>query len=118
MLSANVGDVTFSVSVWTDIVGDIVVNPCLLPGMLTAQRYRDRIETDQWGLLEDVRPTVRQRFWFQYDGRCLAVVGHDLPRKVNLTWKADCVASSLAGSNSNGFFPLGISEGARLRSSF
>jgi hypothetical protein len=51
-------------------------------------------------------------------GRCVAVAWHDLSRKVNLTWKADCVASSVAGSNSNRFFTLGISEGARLCSSF
>jgi hypothetical protein len=60
--------VCFRVSVWAGIVGDIVVGPYLLPGRLTAQRYRDFLKTVLPGLLEDVPLTVRQRLWFQHDG--------------------------------------------------
>jgi hypothetical protein len=61
--------VRFSVSIWAGIVGDIVVGPYLLPDRLTAQRYRDFLETVLPGLLEDVPLAVRQRLWFQHDGR-------------------------------------------------
>jgi hypothetical protein len=53
--------VCFSVSVWAGIVGDIVVGPYLLPDRLTAQRYRDFLETVLPGLLEVVSLAVRQR---------------------------------------------------------
>jgi hypothetical protein len=46
--------VCFSVSVWAAIFGDIAVGPYLLPDRLTAQRYRDFLETFLPGLLEDV----------------------------------------------------------------
>jgi hypothetical protein len=32
------------------------------------------------------------------------VVEHDISRKVGWTWRADCMASSFAISNSDGFF--------------
>jgi hypothetical protein len=59
--------VRFSVSIWAGIVGGIVVGPYLLPDSLTAQRYRDFMETVPPGLLEDVPLPVRQRLWFQHD---------------------------------------------------
>jgi hypothetical protein len=43
--------VRFSVSVWAGIVRNIVVGPYLLPDRLTAQRYRDFLETVLPGLL-------------------------------------------------------------------
>jgi hypothetical protein len=60
--------VRFSLSVWAGIVGIIVVGPYLLPDKLTAQRYRDILETVLPGLFEDVPLAVRQRTWFQQDG--------------------------------------------------
>jgi hypothetical protein len=60
--------VRFSVSVWAGIVGDIVVGLYLLPDRLTAQRYRDFLETVLPGLFEDVPLAVRQWLWFQHDG--------------------------------------------------
>jgi hypothetical protein len=59
--------VRFSISVWAGIVGDIVVGPYLLPDRLTAQRYRDFLETLLPGLLESVPLAVTQT-WFQQDG--------------------------------------------------
>jgi hypothetical protein len=56
--------VRLRVSVWAGIVGDTVVGPDLLPDRLTAQRYRDLLETVLPGLLEDVPLAVRQRLWF------------------------------------------------------
>jgi hypothetical protein len=44
---------------------DIAVGPYLLPERLTAQRYRDILETVLPGLLEDVPLSVRQGLWFQ-----------------------------------------------------
>jgi hypothetical protein len=114
--------VRFSVSVWADIVGDVVVGPYLLPDRLTAQRYRDFLETVLPELLEDVRPALRQMLWFQHDrapahyGKSPAVVERDISSKVDWTWRADCMASSVAGSNSDDFFPVGTPEGASLRS--
>jgi hypothetical protein len=89
------------------------VDPYLLPDGLTAQRYRDFLETVLPGLLEDV--PLMQRFWFQHDGAPVHY-GEDvwewlniqvISRKVNWTWRADCMASSVAGSNSDEFFLWG-----------
>jgi hypothetical protein len=49
--------VRFIVGVWAKIVGDTVVGPCPLP--LTAQRYRDFLETVLSGVLEDAPLAVR-----------------------------------------------------------
>lgn len=35
----------FSINVWTRIAGDIVMGPCPLPDRLTAQKYRDILES-------------------------------------------------------------------------
>jgi hypothetical protein len=48
-------------------------------------------------------------------GRCPAVVGRVLSRRVDWTLGADCMVSSVAGCNSDGYFPVGTPEGARLR---
>jgi hypothetical protein len=40
----------------------------LVPDRLTAQRYRDFLETVLLGCLEDMTLTVRQCLWFQNDG--------------------------------------------------
>jgi hypothetical protein len=53
---------------WAGIVGDTVVGPYLLPNKLTAQQYREFIETVLPGLLEDEPLTVRNRLWFQHNG--------------------------------------------------
>jgi hypothetical protein len=77
--------VRFSVSVWAGTVGDIVVGPYLLPDRLTAQRYRDFLETVLLGLLEDVPLAVRQRLWFQHDG-APAHYGEDVRQWLNATY--------------------------------
>jgi hypothetical protein len=74
--------VRFSVNVWVVIVGDIVVGLYLLPDRLTAQRYRDFLETVLPGLLEDVPRAVKQRLWFQHDG-ALANCGEDVQQWLN-----------------------------------
>jgi hypothetical protein len=74
--------VRFSVSVWADIVRDIVMGPYLLPGRLTAQRYRDFLETVLPGLLEDVPVAVWPRWWFQHD-RAPAHYGEDVRQWLN-----------------------------------
>lgn len=38
-------EVRFCLTVWARIIGDIAVDPCLLPDRVTAQRYRDLLET-------------------------------------------------------------------------
>jgi hypothetical protein len=45
-------------------------------------------------------------------GRCSAGVKRDLSRKVNWTFRGNCMTSSVAGSNSDRFSPLGTREGA------
>jgi hypothetical protein len=75
----------FSVRVWAGIVGDIVVGPCLLSERLTAQRYREFLETVLPGLLEDVPLAVRQRLWFQHDG-ARAHYGEDVRQWLNATY--------------------------------
>jgi hypothetical protein len=51
--------VHFCVSIWAGIVKDIVVGPCLLNEMLTAQWYRDFLETVLLWLFKDVPLAVR-----------------------------------------------------------
>jgi hypothetical protein len=53
--------------VWAGIRG-IAVAPCLLHYRLTAEQFRELLETVLPGLLEDVPLTVRQRLWFRQDG--------------------------------------------------
>jgi hypothetical protein len=76
---------------------------------MTAQRYRDILETVLPGLLEDVPLIVRQRLWFQLAlwGRCSAVVERDITRKVVWMSRANCINSLVARSNSGGFFLWG-----------
>jgi hypothetical protein len=66
-ISKRVYQVPFSVSVWARIVLDIVMGPCLLPDRLTAQQYRNLLETALMGLHEEVSLAVRQSLWFQHD---------------------------------------------------
>jgi hypothetical protein len=47
-------------------------------------------------------------------GRCRAVVQHDISRKVVWTSGAECIASSVAGSNPVEFFPMRTPEEAHL----
>jgi hypothetical protein len=47
-------------------------------------------------------------------GRCPAVVERDISRKVAWMSRAECMASSVAGSNSDGFSSVGTPDGARL----
>jgi hypothetical protein len=49
-------------------------------------------------------------------GKRPAVVERNISRKVDWTWRADFMATPVAGSNSDGFFPVGTPEGASLRS--
>jgi hypothetical protein len=77
--------VSFSVGVSASIVGDTVVNPYLLPDRLTAQRYRDFLETVLPGLLADVPLAVRQRLWFQHDA-APAHYGEDVRQWLNATY--------------------------------
>jgi hypothetical protein len=86
----------------------------VLSAKLNAQRYCDILETVLPGLLEDVPLAVRQRLWFRHDV-APSHYGDDVQqwlkatctRKMNWTWRPDCMASSIAGPNSNGFFPRG-----------
>jgi hypothetical protein len=77
--------VRFSVIVWAGIAVDIIVGPYLLLDRLTAQRYRDFLETVLLVLLEDVPLAVRQRLWFQHDG-APACYGEDVRQWLNVTY--------------------------------
>jgi hypothetical protein len=48
-------------------------------------------------------------------GRCPAVGEHDISGKVDWTSRADCVATSVAGSNFDRIFPVETPEGASVR---
>jgi hypothetical protein len=68
MLSTNVGIKPASASAFGWYRRGRCREPHLLPDRLTAQRYRDFLETILLGLLADVSLAVRQRLWFQHDG--------------------------------------------------
>jgi hypothetical protein len=115
----------FSVSVWADIVGDIVVGPYLLPDRLIAQRYRDFLETVLPGLLENVPLAVRQRLWFQHDG-APAHYGEDVRHWLYATYPVRWIGRGgpiawpprSPDLTPMDFFPVGAPEGASLRSPF
>jgi ferric iron reductase protein FhuF len=58
-LQQRVDRVRFVISVWAEIIAAIVVSPYLLPNRLTAQRYRDFVESVLTELPEDVPLSVR-----------------------------------------------------------
>jgi hypothetical protein len=117
-------EVRFSISVWAGIIRDILMGACLLSDSLTAQWYCDFLDTVLPGLLEGMPLAVRQRLWFQHDSssmlweRCPAMVECNISRKVDWTWRTDCMASLVAGSNSDGFFNVRTPEWASLHSLF
>jgi hypothetical protein len=86
----------------------------LLPDRLTVQRYHDFLETvlpGQWasscaaeGVILAWQTSSPLR------GRRLAVVKHDASKKVEWMLRTNSMASSVTGSNSNGFFPYGVAQ--------
>jgi hypothetical protein len=115
--------VRFSVSVWAGILGNIVVGPYLLSDRLdcsTISWFSGKCSTvAAWRCASSCEAVVgisarrsNSALWW----RCPEVVECDTSGKVDWTWRADCMASLVAGSNSDGFFPVGISEGVNLRS--
>jgi hypothetical protein len=100
-------EIRFSISFWAGIVAYIFLDLYLLPDRLTAQRHRDVLESVLPMLLEiSYMPlAVRQRLWFSTTssnalwGRYPALAERDLPWMVHWTSRADCMASSIAGSN-------------------
>jgi hypothetical protein len=115
--------VCFNVSVWAVIVGDIVVGLCPLPDRLTAQRYRDYVETFLPELLEDMPLAVRKRFWFQQDG-APAHYGEDVRQWLKATFPGRWIGSGGTISwlplspelTPMIFFPVGAPEEPSLRS--
>jgi hypothetical protein len=107
--------VRFSVSVWDGIVGDIVVGLYLLPDRLTAQRYRDFLETVLSGLLEYEPLAVRQKLWFQHDG-APAHYGEDVRQWLDVT---TCILKTKRHRTYVAqYFRLVSSQGACARISF
>jgi hypothetical protein len=85
--------------------------PYLAPDTLSAQRYRDFLETVLPGLLEGVPLAVRHRLWFQHDGgsnalwgSCPAMTERDIFKKVNWMSRADCTTFSVTRSHSDELF--------------
>jgi hypothetical protein len=79
--------VRFSGYVWTEAVGDIVLDPYFfLHYRLTAQRYCDFLQTLLPGLPEDVPLAVRHRLWFQRD-EAPAHCGEDVWQWLNDTYQ-------------------------------
>jgi hypothetical protein len=116
--------VRFSVSFWAGIVWDIVVGPYLLPDRLTAQRYRDFLETVLPGLPEDVPLAVRQGLWFHQNG-APAHYGEDIRQWLKAIYPGRWIGCGgpiawpprSPDLTAMDFFPVGTPEGASLRSS-
>lgn len=58
----------FSVNVWAGIIGDYLIGPFFLPARLNGQYYRQFLEEELPGLLEEVPIFVRNQMWFMHDG--------------------------------------------------
>jgi hypothetical protein len=114
VIRVHVDQVHFSISVWTGIVGAIVISPYLLSDSLTAQRYCHYQETVLPGLLEDVPLAVRQRLWFQHDW-APEYYGEDVRQWLRwhmVDWmsEAGCMACTVTRSTSDGLFHVGPCE--------
>jgi hypothetical protein len=57
----------FSINVWAGIVGDVLVDPHVLPQRLTGNSYRHFLENDLPTLL-DLPLAIRAQMWFMHDG--------------------------------------------------
>jgi hypothetical protein len=109
--------------VWPGTVGDNAVGHYLLPDRLTAQRYRDFLETVLPGLLEDVPLAVRQKLWFQHDAAPAHYV-EDVWQWFNSTCPGKWIERGglipwpprSPDLTPMDFFPVGTPEGASLRS--
>lgn len=109
--------VSFNVNFWDGIVGDTVVGiwqaDCSTKSWFSwnwstgvAWRCACSRETGCFSTTE-----------FQcIVGRYSAVVERNISWKVDWSWRTDCVAYSVSGSNSDGFLPVRSPEGPRLRS--
>jgi hypothetical protein len=58
----------FSINVWTGIIGDVLVDPHVLPQRLTGNSYRHFLKNDLPTLLEDLPLAIRAHMWFMHDG--------------------------------------------------
>lgn len=58
----------FSCNVWAGILGDYLIGPFFLPPILNGQVYRNFLEGDLPGLLEEIPLEVRNAMWFMHDG--------------------------------------------------
>jgi hypothetical protein len=113
--------VRVSVSVWAEMVGNIDVCPHLLSERVdclkmprfsgncsTGDAYRRACSCETQFVVSARRSS--SELW----GRYAAVVGCDISRKVDWSWIADCMTSSVAGSNSDGFLPAVTPERRRF----
>ena len=57
----------YSINVWAGILSDYVIGPYFFEGNLTGHRYRQFLENDFLGLLENAPLNLRQELWFQED---------------------------------------------------
>lgn len=58
----------WSVNVWCGIVGNVIVGPYFIPGILNGNNYAQFLRNVLPTLLEEVPLTTRQCMWFQHDG--------------------------------------------------
>ncbi|EFN72100.1 Transposable element Tc3 transposase, partial [Camponotus floridanus] len=58
----------WSVNVWCGIIGDKLIGPNFINGTLNGEKYKNMLENDLPGLLEDLSIELRQNMWFQHDG--------------------------------------------------
>jgi hypothetical protein len=93
-------------------------HPCSpFPTMPAGCSFVFFLQTVLLGLLEDVPVDVWKGLWFQNDraqphcGKCLGVVGRDVPREVDWAWRAHCMASSVTWSHPIGSLPVETLEG-------
>jgi hypothetical protein len=103
---------------WAQENHHITYEHCCEPLSVTGQAGSSKILQQSGRLLEDVPLAVRQKLWFQDDRApayhwedIRAVVKHDISRKVDGMSRANCMAFSVI-AKSDGFFPVGTSEGA------
>lgn len=79
----------FMVNVWAGIVGNHLIGPYFIDGILTGQKYLNFLQNEFWNLFDDVPLQTRRNLWFMHDGappHFSLDVRHHLNRKFPNRW--------------------------------
>ena len=120
-LRPRAAQVRWSINLWAGICGEFIVGPYILPDRLDGPAYKYFLEHVLPDLMDDIPYEVRQNMYYQHDGAgphfaniVRAYLGENLSGQVDRPRRARgprCVAPTVTGYESAGFFLLALPEG-------